>query len=201
MRANNSFKPNLLRSSKSVAEKACHAFASTTQVGLIQVLGAARMVRHIADAFLLLCLASCTFTPADSDTEKLRKVLVPGYQTPSQVVYSRVDSDDCRAITRRTLEVINSEHSAFRDGYSQVRVSTPDRRYRAFFRPERLARDPPQSAFILCINDSTPISFSCSVVGVTGDSCFYTGYGWYKLSEIDSFVTEIRKHAPTWGGT
>ena len=35
---NNSFKPNLLRSSKSVAEKACHAFASTTQVGLTQAL-------------------------------------------------------------------------------------------------------------------------------------------------------------------
>ena len=35
---NKSFKPNLLRYSKSVAEKACHAFASTTQVGLTQVL-------------------------------------------------------------------------------------------------------------------------------------------------------------------
>ena len=35
---NNSFKPNLLRYSKSVAKKACHAFASTTQVGLIQTL-------------------------------------------------------------------------------------------------------------------------------------------------------------------
>ena len=36
---NNSFKPNLLRYSKSVTEKACHAFASTTQVGLTQALG------------------------------------------------------------------------------------------------------------------------------------------------------------------
>ena len=42
MAPNNSFKPNLLRSSKSVAEKACHAFASTTQVGLTQALGCAR---------------------------------------------------------------------------------------------------------------------------------------------------------------
>jgi hypothetical protein len=39
VRSNNSFKPNLLRSTKSAASKACHAFASTTQVGLIQVLG------------------------------------------------------------------------------------------------------------------------------------------------------------------
>ncbi len=36
---NNSFKPNLLRYGKSVAKKACHAFASTTQVGLTQALG------------------------------------------------------------------------------------------------------------------------------------------------------------------
>ena len=36
---NNSFKPNLLRYGKSVAEKACHAFVSTTQVGLTQALG------------------------------------------------------------------------------------------------------------------------------------------------------------------
>ena len=40
MAPNNSFKPNLLRYGKSVAEKACHAFVSTTQVGLTQALGA-----------------------------------------------------------------------------------------------------------------------------------------------------------------
>ena len=38
MQPNNSFKPNLFRYGKSVAEKACHAFASTTQVGLTQAL-------------------------------------------------------------------------------------------------------------------------------------------------------------------
>ena len=36
---NNSFKPNLLRYAKAMAEKACHGFGSTTQVGLIQALG------------------------------------------------------------------------------------------------------------------------------------------------------------------
>lgn len=35
---NNSFKPNLLRYSYGVAEEACHAVASTTQVGLTQQL-------------------------------------------------------------------------------------------------------------------------------------------------------------------
>ena len=40
MAANNSFKPNLLRYSFGVAEKACHTKASTTQVGLTQALGA-----------------------------------------------------------------------------------------------------------------------------------------------------------------
>ena len=36
---NNSFKPNLLRSTKAMAERACHGFGSTTQVGLTQALG------------------------------------------------------------------------------------------------------------------------------------------------------------------
>src|SRR5690606_11810408 len=36
---NNSFKPNLLRYTKHMAEKACHVFGSTTQVGLTQALG------------------------------------------------------------------------------------------------------------------------------------------------------------------
>ena len=38
--ANNSFKPNLLRSTKAMAEKACHGFGSTAQVGLTQALDA-----------------------------------------------------------------------------------------------------------------------------------------------------------------
>ena len=36
--SNNSFKPNFLRYTKAMAEKACHDFASTTQVGFTQVL-------------------------------------------------------------------------------------------------------------------------------------------------------------------
>ena len=35
---NNSFKPNPLRYSHNMAEKACHVLASTTQVGLIRTL-------------------------------------------------------------------------------------------------------------------------------------------------------------------
>ena len=35
-----SFKPNLLRSTKAMAERACHGFGSTTQVGLTQALDA-----------------------------------------------------------------------------------------------------------------------------------------------------------------
>src|SRR3546814_11531336 len=35
---NNSFKPNLLRYTKAMAEKACHGFGATTQVGLTQAI-------------------------------------------------------------------------------------------------------------------------------------------------------------------
>ena len=38
-RPNNSFKPNLLRSTNNMAERACHVVGSTTQVGLTQALG------------------------------------------------------------------------------------------------------------------------------------------------------------------
>src|SRR3546814_12081282 len=40
VRPNNSFKPNLLRYTKAMAEKACHGFGSTTQVGLTHAVGA-----------------------------------------------------------------------------------------------------------------------------------------------------------------
>src|SRR3546814_3419784 len=39
VRPNTSFKPNLLRYTKSMAERACHGFGSTTQVGLTQAFG------------------------------------------------------------------------------------------------------------------------------------------------------------------
>src|SRR3546814_7221009 len=42
---NNSFKPNLLRYTKHMAEKACHVFGSTAQVGLTQALDAAHTFR------------------------------------------------------------------------------------------------------------------------------------------------------------
>src|SRR3546814_1343514 len=38
MRPNNAFKPNPLRSTKHMADGACHVFGSTTQVGFTQVL-------------------------------------------------------------------------------------------------------------------------------------------------------------------
>ena len=48
VRPNNAFKPNLLRSTKAMAEKACHGFGSTTQVGLTQALcGSALLVSQL----------------------------------------------------------------------------------------------------------------------------------------------------------
>ena len=37
--SNDAFKPKPLRSTKHMADKACHVFGSTTQFGLTQVLG------------------------------------------------------------------------------------------------------------------------------------------------------------------
>ena len=53
---NNSFKPNLLRYTKHMAEKACHVFGSTTQVGLTQALAGANSLLKVVQvrfAFLV----------------------------------------------------------------------------------------------------------------------------------------------------
>ena len=67
---NNSFKPNLLRYSKSVAEKACHAFASTTQVGLTQALGAA--MKLVSSLIALTALSGCAATSTPTPAELAR---------------------------------------------------------------------------------------------------------------------------------
>src|SRR3546814_2744871 len=46
---NNSFKPNLLRYTKALAEKACHGFGSTTQVGLTQALGLKGTITYVGN--------------------------------------------------------------------------------------------------------------------------------------------------------
>ncbi len=64
---NNSFKPNLLRYSKSVAEKASHAFASSTQVGLTQVLDGMSTMQEIvqfkSERFKPLLPEECQVNP------------------------------------------------------------------------------------------------------------------------------------------
>ncbi|WP_448674121.1 hypothetical protein [Pseudoxanthomonas mexicana] len=66
MAPNNSFKPNLLRYGNGVADKACHAIASTTQVGLTQALGLlathpgeGKMTIGLALALAAVILSAC----------------------------------------------------------------------------------------------------------------------------------------------
>ena len=56
---NNSFKPNLLRYTKAMAEKACHGFGSTTQVGLTQALGLMPIPHAIGLLFFAVTGAFC----------------------------------------------------------------------------------------------------------------------------------------------
>src|SRR3546814_10836688 len=68
--ANNSFKPNLLRYTKAMAEKACHGFASTTQVGLTQALGALGEItmRSVFVILLSTFIAACSTLQQPSRT-------------------------------------------------------------------------------------------------------------------------------------
>jgi hypothetical protein len=156
-----------------------------------------------------LILLACSFvggcsSGAPPNGEQLRDVVVPGYKTPSRVLYSRSDSQTCDALRQRSIEVASAKaRESFREHYVSVRVQASGQNYRAFFRPERVSAAPYESAFIICTNDSTPISMYCSVIGVLPHGCFETGYGWYKLSEIDTLIQRVRTAAPqsSRGGT
>lgn len=66
---NNSFKPNLLRYSFGVAGEACHAKASTTQVGLTQALGLTGNIMAIRTTVLAtLLLTGCVSTAQTADS-------------------------------------------------------------------------------------------------------------------------------------
>src|SRR5690606_41744723 len=58
---NNSFKPNLLRYTKAMPEKACHGFGSTTQVGLTRAIGRRGTYAQIdtSDAWFRSVLGDC----------------------------------------------------------------------------------------------------------------------------------------------
>ena len=60
--ANNSFKPNLLRYTNNVAEKACHVVASATQVGLTQALAPFIAASIAASRFILCNARSAAFS-------------------------------------------------------------------------------------------------------------------------------------------
>src|SRR3546814_3848277 len=56
---NNSFKPNLLRYTNNMAERACHVVASAPQVGLTQVLGrTSRSDEHTSELQSLMRISS-----------------------------------------------------------------------------------------------------------------------------------------------
>src|SRR5690606_7946968 len=61
---NNSFKPNLLRYTKHMAEKACHVFGSATQVGLTQALaGMNNIATHCANCQAPMSMSVLSLAP------------------------------------------------------------------------------------------------------------------------------------------
>ena len=93
---NYSFKPNLLRYSNGVAEKACHAVASTAQVGLTQVLDGMKI--HTIFVLLLAATAatsSIASPSGDNDAASMACNVGPlpkRYGGTQWVVYSCSDS-------------------------------------------------------------------------------------------------------------
>ena len=114
---NNSFKPNLLRSTKAMAEKACHGFGSTTQVGLTQALGRTG------------CAPSCVAQQVPSDSSwPARRVASFGIAPSS--TSQRSSTAACRLRRSRSI-------AGF--GHTQSRASGPDPGADAPLQPEILA--------------------------------------------------------------
>ena len=147
-----------------------------------------------------LAVVGCTQS-RDAGSERLAKVLVPGYQTPSLVLFSSPNTESCKLITAKTMKVASlvAKGSPFKDGYSNVRIGTGKYAYRAFFTKAGISRFPDTAGFVFCAADSTPIGQHCAVVGIAHDRCFETSYGWYKLSEIDSLLAAIYQKAAHLG--
>ena len=104
---NNSFKPNLLRSTKAMAEKACHGFGSTTQVGLTQALDhmnledwrvLARAVNR--DVEML--------TRASKTQDDVRSILKARRESPTEEQIIDADSFGASPGTPRTIVVAGS---------------------------------------------------------------------------------------------
>src|SRR3546814_12468736 len=81
MSANNSFKPNLLRCTNNLADKACHVVGSATQVGLTQALALMPKISASLAIFLALC-AACS--ARDAQLPALLKISV-------DLTYKRLD--------------------------------------------------------------------------------------------------------------
>src|SRR5690606_27013046 len=80
---NNSFKPNLLRSTKAMAGKACHGFGSTTQVGLTQALGATDTSMKLVEDLISILSA---------ERPRLEDALIK-----AQILAHRLGEDELRA--------------------------------------------------------------------------------------------------------
>src|SRR3546814_9818819 len=91
-RPNNSFNPNPLRYTNSMADQACHAVGSTTQVGLTQALGLmtdihplffVRSEEHTSElqslmriSYAVFCLKKQTYHNKKTDSTKQKKLKI-----------------------------------------------------------------------------------------------------------------------------
>jgi hypothetical protein len=87
---NNSFKPNLLRSTKAMAEKACHGFGSTTQVGLTQALALTNFPALPSSAMRrsLLLVIFILLLMSDSYSQEFERGVVYSYLKDGRRHYS-----------------------------------------------------------------------------------------------------------------
>ena len=132
--SNNSFKPNLLRYIKNMAEKACHVFASATQVGLTQVLdaiGVSVKIKQVAWLALSAALGAAisgylVWANATREHKRLMRLEInsgyinslDGVSTGKNLTFSRKDFQDALAECIDNSRSLSSQNSLATGSYT-----------------------------------------------------------------------------------
>ena len=107
-RPNNSFKPNLLRYTNNMAERACHVVASATQVGLTQALGLQEQSQQSpgsAQAAAATCITYHATAIARSVGEKLTCIEL-------QTAFSLAPRSRSRSTARKRWQSKSKRHTS-----------------------------------------------------------------------------------------
>ena len=192
-RPNNSFKPNLLRYTNNMAERACHVVASATQVGLTQVLGALMSFP--------CSLASCSSCGSTFSSDDLYGNYM--YEIGQTRIRIETSSGWCHACDAHlSIESLNVEPIEQRLRALEGEISTKPGLLQSMSSAyknkqsdlQRESRDLQKLLFHLKMRNDGPRCLSCG--GLNVEACSNKGQSCYRPGCTGTLVEDPRE--PIW---